>query len=230
MNSFDFDVPVSCVIFDCDGTLVDSEVLSQMAIVEIFSNYGVKLDLQECLDNFQGGKLADILIQTCERYNLKISIDELEHLYRQKCSELFADHLDPVDGVPELLNTLKDVGIDMCVASNGPVNKMEMSLDMTGLLHHFRDHLYSAFDANSWKPAPDLLHYAAMNMAVLTQECLFVDDTLLGVQAGINAGMRTVYFNPGNRENIEHPLVISVSSMKELQALMERLPLSDCWA
>ncbi|AMG28918.1 phosphatase [Grimontia hollisae] len=230
MNSFDFDVPVSCVIFDCDGTLVDSEILSHQAIVEIFAQYGVTLDLQECLDNFQGGKLADVLIQTCERYGLSISIDELERLYRKKCKVLFSEHLNPIEGVPELLDTLKKVGIDMCVASNGPVSKMALSLEMTGLLHYFRDHLYSAFDANSWKPAPDLLHYTAMNMAVLTQECLFVDDTVLGVQAGINAGMRTIYFNPHQKAPIDDPLVISVSSMKELQALMERLPLSDCWA
>lgn len=229
MNSFDFNVPISCVIFDCDGTLVDSEILSHQAIVEIFAQYGVTLDLQECLDNFQGGKLADVLIQTCERYGLSISIDELERLYRKKCKALFSDHLTPIDGVPELLDTLKKVGIDMCVASNGPVSKMALSLETTGLLHHFRDHLYSGFDANSWKPAPDLLHYAAMNMAALTKECLFVDDTVLGVQAGINAGMRTIYFNPHRKVPIDNPLVISVSSMKELKSLIERLPLSNCW-
>ncbi len=230
MDDFDYEVPVSCIIFDCDGTLVDSEVLAQMAIVEVFAKHGVKLDLQDCLDNFQGGKLADVLMQTCERYQLQLSIDELELHYREICQRLFSDHLEPIEGVPELLLMLKDVGIDMCVASNGPVSKMEMSLEMTGLLPYFRDHLFSGFDANSWKPAPDLLHYAAMNMAVPTQECMFIDDTILGVQAGINAGMRTVFFNSRQNVIVDHPLVVTVTSMNELKTLLERLPLSNCWA
>lgn len=230
MDTFDFDIPVSCIIFDCDGTLVDSEVLTQMAIVEVFAQHGVTLDLQECLDNFQGGKLADILMQTCDRYQLSLSIDDLEQHYREICQRLFTDHLDPIDGVPELLDMLAGAGVDMCVASNGPVSKMRMSLSMTGLLHHFEEHLFSGFDANSWKPAPDLLHYAAMNMAVLTQECLFVDDTLVGVQAGINAGMRTVFFNTRQKGTVDHPLVRTVSSMSELRVLLAKMPLLNCWA
>ncbi|MEZ8141946.1 phosphatase [Enterovibrio norvegicus FF-33] len=230
MNLFDYDTPLSCVIFDCDGTLVDSEVLSQMAMVDVFAHYDIVLDLQECLDNFQGGKLADILLQTCERYGLLISLDELEPLYRKKCESLFKTHLTPINGVPDLLNMLEEAGVDMCVASNGPVEKMELSLGMTGLLSHFTGRLFSAFDANSWKPAPDLLHYAAMNMAAPTDQCLFVDDTILGVQAGVNAGMRTVYLNEGKKMQIDHPLVTCVSSIKELKSLMASLPLSNSWA
>ncbi|KXF82371.1 6-phosphogluconate phosphatase [Enterovibrio coralii] len=230
MNAFDFETPLSCVIFDCDGTLVDSEVLCQMAMVEVFSHYGVTLDLQECLDHFQGGKLADILMQTCERYGLTISLDDLEPLYRDKCAALFDRDLKPVDGVPDVINMLENIGVDICVASNGPVSKMEMTLQMTGLMPHFRGKLFSAFDANSWKPAPDLLHYSAMNMAAPIQECLFVDDTLLGVEAGINAGIRTVYFNTANKQAVDHPLVRSVHSMGELSSLLERLPLCNSWA
>ncbi|MDD1781224.1 6-phosphogluconate phosphatase [Enterovibrio sp. ZSDZ35] len=230
MNAFDFETPLSCVIFDCDGTLVDSEVLCQMAMVEVFAHYGVTLDLQECLDNFQGGKLADILMHTCERYGLAISLDELEPLYRDKCAALFETKLKPVTGVPDLINMLENIGVDICVASNGPVSKMEMTLQLTGLMPHFRGKLFSAFDANSWKPAPDLLHYSAMNMAAPIHECLFVDDTLLGVEAGINAGIRTIYFNTGNKEDVDHPLVRSVHSMDELSILLEKLPLCNSWA
>ncbi|MDD1795766.1 6-phosphogluconate phosphatase [Enterovibrio sp. ZSDZ42] len=230
MNLFDYDMPLSCVIFDCDGTLVDSEILSQKAMVDVFAHYGIVLDLQECLDNFQGGKLADILLQTCERHGLSISLDELEPLYREKCEMLFKTHLQPIDGVPELLSMLENAGVDMCVASNGPIEKMKMSLEMTGLLPHFAGRLFSAFDANSWKPAPDLLHYSAMNMAAPTDQCLFVDDTIIGVQAGVNAGMRTIYLNSGKRVQIDHPLVTCVRSIKELHALMARLPLSNSWA
>ena len=229
MNAFDYDAPLSCVIFDCDGTLVDSEVLSQMAIVEVFAHYGVVLDLQECMDNFQGGKLADVLLQTCERHQLSISLDELEPLYREKSAALFEHHLKPIEGVPDLLHMLEDEGVDVCVASNGPVSKMKLTLEMTGLLPHFIGRLFSAFDTNSWKPAPDLIHYSAMNMATPLDQCLFVDDTSLGVQAGINAGIRTIYFNTGNKANIDHPLVLSVSSMQQLRSLMKQLPLSNGW-
>ncbi|MCG7495557.1 6-phosphogluconate phosphatase [Vibrio sp. Of7-15] len=209
---------VSCVIFDCDGTLVDSETLCCQALVNIFTNYGANITLDECLARFQGGKLADILMATRQLTGVSVSLDILEPLYRKEVSELFEQYLQPINGAVELIESLQNKKIEMCVASNAPVSKLEHSLGLTGLLAQFHGRLFSAFDTNTWKPEPDLLYYAAMNMGVKTNECLFVDDTPNGVQAGINAGMKTIYFQ-SNKDavDIEHPLVTRIYELKDIE-------------
>ena len=208
---------IRCVIFDCDGTLVDSETLCNQAIVNIFSQFGANLSLEECLCHFKGGKMVDILAATRERAGVKISIDVLEPMFREECRRLFEQGLHPIDGVPELLEALAQKGCDMCIASNAPISKIEHTLELTGLLPYFEGKLFSGFEANSWKPDPDILHFAAMNMGVRLQECIFVDDTVKGVQAGINAEVRTFHFaaTPYSRP-VDHPGVTTISAMPQL--------------
>lgn len=206
-----------CVIFDCDGTLVDSEILCNQALVNIFSRLGGHLTLQECLQHFQGGKIVDILAATRSRTGVRTPIDVLEPMYREECRQLFEQHLKPIPGVPELLATLHEQSIDMCIASNGPVHKMEHTLSLTNLLPYFEGKLFSGFEACSWKPDPDLIHFAAMNMGYRLQDCVFVDDTLKGVQAGINADIPTFHFTAcANTPHIDHPLVTPLTTMPDL--------------
>ncbi|RXJ71893.1 phosphatase [Veronia nyctiphanis] len=229
MEHFDFDTAISCIIFDCEGTLVDSETLSQQALVNTFACYGVTLTLDECLDHFQGGRQTDILLKTCERHQITLPLHELEPLYRKECDALFGEKLSPIEGVPELLDHLYQIGLDICVASNGPIAKLYSSLESTDLLPYFEGRLFSAYDTNNWKPAPDVLRYAAMNMATPKEQCLFVDDTVQGVQAGINAGMRTIHFNSRGKDTLEHPLVKTVAGMKEVGEMVNRLPVASNW-
>lgn len=223
MEHFSLDEPIACVIFDCDGTLVDSEQLSHQALVATFASFGVAIDLQESLDHFEGGKLTDVLRQTCERYAVQLPIDQLEPRYRTLCHQLFEQSLQPTAGIEEVLKTLATQGIEMCVASNGPTEKMAHALTLTGLMPYFENRLFSAFDTNSWKPAPDLLHYAAMNMACPSQQCIFIDDTNRGIQAGINANMRTIHFNANpNALTTTHPLVHREYSAEGLKQLFSK--------
>ncbi|MGF1759357.1 6-phosphogluconate phosphatase [Photobacterium sagamiensis] len=208
---------IRCIIFDCDGTLVDSEKLCNQALVNIFARFGVTLSLDDCLRHFQGGKLADILADTCERVGLLISIDILDPLYRQECARLFEQGLNPVQGVPELLEALVANDYEMCIASNAPVSKIEHALRLTSLLPYFEGKLFSAFEANSWKPEPDILHFAAMNMGVSLKQCAFVDDTVKGVQAGINAEIRTFHFlTTPESVRVDHPNVTTLTEMPQL--------------
>lgn len=208
---------IRCVIFDCDGTLVDSEVLCNQALVNIFSRLGGELTLNECIEHFQGGKIVDILAETKARTGIALPIDILEPMYRDECRTLFEQHLKPIDGVPELLAALTEMGIDMCIASNGPVHKMEHTLSLTNLLHYFDGKLFSGFEASSWKPDPDLIHFSAMNMGYRLQDCVFVDDTQKGVQAGINANIPTFHYAaPPHAPLINHPRVTTLTAMMQL--------------
>lgn len=205
-----------CVIFDCDGTLVDSERLCNQALVNIFSRLGGHLSLDECIEHFQGGKIVDILAETRRRTGVTASIDTLEPMYREECRKLFNEHLTPIEGVPDLLEELTQLGIDMCIASNGPVHKMEHTLGLTNMLHYFDGKLFSGFEASSWKPDPDLLHFAAMNMGYRLQDCVFVDDTARGVQAGLNAGIPTFHYAAPHAPEITDPRVITLTEMPQL--------------
>ncbi|RWX56135.1 6-phosphogluconate phosphatase [Photobacterium chitinilyticum] len=213
---------IRCIIFDCDGTLVDSETLCNQALVNIFNRLGATLSLEECLSHFQGGKMVDILAETRDRSGINARVDDLEPLYREECRQLFEQGLYPIKGVPELLEALSNMGCDMCIASNAPISKIEHTLSLTGLLPYFEGKLFSGFEANSWKPDPDILHFAAMHMGVMLKECVFVDDTLNGVQAGINAGMRTFHFaaTPYSAQ-ISHPRVTTITAMPQLLEHLE---------
>lgn len=96
---------IKCVIFDCDGTLVDSERLCCQALVNVFNQHGAELTMEECVSHFKGGKLADILLDTKELMNINVPIDVLEPQYRTEVQKLFVRHLQPMDGAKRLINS-----------------------------------------------------------------------------------------------------------------------------
>ncbi|NVC94552.1 HAD family hydrolase [Vibrio natriegens] len=209
---------VKCVIFDCDGTLVDSERLCCQALVHVFNQHGAELTIDECVSHFKGGKLADILRDTKALMDINVPIDVLEPEYRQELQKLFVRHLQPMDGAKQLLSFFDSHNIEYCVASNGPKDKIEYALELTGLLDAFKGKVFSAFDANSWKPEPDLLMYSAMNMGFLPSDCLYIDDTPKGVEAGINAGIKTVHlFNGEDINRVDDERVIKIQHFDELK-------------
>lgn len=190
-----------CVIFDCEGTLVDSERLCCEALVRIFNDLGADLSVDDVAQHFSGGKIADILNTTLELVGMSADLDVLETRYRQELEMLFSSQLKPMRGVIRLLETLGRNHIEFCVASNAPRKKMESVLQRAGLMHYFSGKVFSAFEANSWKPEPDLIRYCAMNMGFALDECIYVDDTAKGVEAGVQAGVDTFQVNPVNPSN-----------------------------
>ena len=208
-----------CVIFDCDGTLVDSERLCCQALCDAFNHFGASLSMDEAVSHFEGGKLADILAATKQRLNVNFSIDRLEPVYRQKLDLLFEQQLQPMDGVFDVLDYLNKNNVEFCVASNGPRDKIERCLELTGLLPYFKGKIFSAFDTNSWKPEPDLILYSAMNMGFKLEDCIYVDDTPKGLEAGVRAGVQTVHLTGLN--NKHHTLGLKkISHLRELEEML----------
>ncbi|EKO3408387.1 HAD-IA family hydrolase [Vibrio fluvialis] len=206
------DKKTNCVIFDCEGTLVDSERLCCEALVRIFNDLGAELSISDIAQNFEGGKIADILNTTLELAGMSADIDVLETRYREELEALFAAELKPMDGVITLLDTLNNHDIEFCVASNAPRKKIESILQLAGLMPYFTSKVFSAFEANSWKPEPDLIRYCAMNMGFLLDECIYVDDTAKGVEAGVLAGVTTFQVqpvNPSNRTTYDEVVILS---------------------
>ena len=208
---------IEAVFFDCDGTLVDSEVICSRAYVYMFAQYGIELELEEVFKRFKGVKLYEIIDTINAEYGVTLERDALEPLYRAEVARLFESELIPIDGAAALLDSMT---VPVCVVSNGPVSKMQHSLGNTGMLRHFPDKLYSGYDIQRWKPDPALMFHAAEAMKVNVQNCILVDDSAAGAQSGIDAGMQVYYFcaDPHNKP-IHHPNVTMFTNLAELPAL-----------
>ena len=208
---------IECVLFDCDGTLVDSELLCCEAYVEMFAHFGATVSFDEMYKTYKGVKLYEIIAIINKEQGLDVAKEEMEVIFRQHVARLFDSKLQAIEGVREVL---EQISVPMCVVSNGPVSKMQMSLGKTDLLPFMGDNLFSGYDLQRWKPDPAVLYKAAEVMQVNIERCILVEDSVAGAQAGIAAGIPVFYYcaDPHNPP-INHPLVTEFHHMHELPAL-----------
>lgn len=183
---------IKCVIFDSDGTLVDSEYLCNLAIEIQLKEYGINLAAKKIMKEHLGGQLTVTLDKIMTEYQIELKEDFISS-YRSIVADLFKEKLQPCEGVPEML---AELDLPKCVASNGPMEKIEQALQVTGLTDFFDTKLYSAFEINSWKPAPELFFHAAKEMGFHPNECAVVEDSAVGLAAAKAAGMFTVLYDP----------------------------------
>jgi HAD superfamily hydrolase (TIGR01509 family) len=184
---------IECVIFDCDGTLVDSEYLCNLALEINLAELGIQESTAKLIEKYRGWKLAEIFNQLEETHNIKLN----ESKYRGLVAELFDRELKPVDGVKKALPKIQQI---KCVASSGPLEKINQALQITGLSEFFGSHVFSSYIVKSWKPDPGLFLSAAEAMNFRPEECAVVEDSKVGLIAAINAGMQAYFFNPENVE------------------------------
>jgi len=199
------------IIFDCDGTLVDSEYLCNLGLEIKLKEYGVESSAHEMLSSFRGMKLAVILEALEKRHQIELN-EAFVPAYRSLVDELFEKELQPCEGVADMLSV---INLPKCVASNGPLEKMRLALRVTELSGYFNDKFFSAYDISSWKPDPGLFLYAAKEMGIQPNECIVVEDSPLGISAAKSAGMLSVFYDP---HDIHAPIegVPTIRHMKDL--------------
>jgi len=198
------------VIFDADGTLVDSEPLTNSLISSMINERGITITAEDCLSRFAGKTLSHIT-GYIEDNGVKVNDNEFEKEYRQRCEILFKKELKPIPGVVELLDALT---IPFCIGSNGPHEKLKVTLPATGLDTYFTNsNTFSAYDVQKWKPEPDLFLHAAKAMGVSSEDCLVVEDTWSGAMGAVNAGIDVVVYNPHNDQRVFVDGVPNFSSM-----------------
>ena len=193
MKNLDLD-RIECLIFDLDGTLVDSEVLCLQAYCDTVPD--LDWDVDYIVAHFRGWKLNLIVEAIEDRIGRKLP-DDFETTYRAHVAELFDAHLKPFDHVNE---TIAALDLPKCIASAGPLKKMRHSLGLTGLLPYFDPNLFSAYEINSWKPEPDLFLHAAKTMGFAPDTCLVVEDSPVGIEAARRAGMHYLLHCPEGHE------------------------------
>lgn len=181
---------IDALIFDCDGTLVDSEQLSAELIVRLLGERGVQTKVEAILPIYRGERFQDVVDHLGRFYPQVAPADFLVD-YRQRSLPWLRARLRSMPGAVELVRRLR---VAKCVASNGPREKIETSLDCAGLLEDFRGQVISAYEVGAWKPDPELIRHAAQQMGVAPERCIVVDDSLPGLHAGLAAGARVIGF------------------------------------
>lgn len=179
---------IQCIIFDLDGTLVDSESLCNQAFIDLIPD--LSLSMNELLLRFRGRKLADIF-KDIESIIGRDLPTHFEDIYRAHVYALFDTDLK---AFPHVQNALNDLDIKMCIASSGPQDKIAIALKKVGLYDLFSGRIFSSYDIQKWKPDPSLFLYAASEMGIPPQSCLVVEDSPVGIDAAISAGMRPLQF------------------------------------
>ena len=173
------------VIFDCDGVLVDSEKLGNDVFAEMLAIYGHQISGDETKDRFRGFKFTKCLEVLEQETGIKLP-ESFETDFRLRMSSVFRKQLQPVEGALRLVESMQ---VPFCVASSGPRSKIEENLRTTNLYPHFVDKIFSAYEVKSWKPDPGLFLAAANHFGVAPRDCIVVEDSFVGVSAGIAANM-----------------------------------------
>ena len=179
---------IRAVIFDSDGTLVDSEVPAMDVLHEMALALGLSLTRDEAHARFRGVRMADIADWIGAQVPDKPAHFEADFIkrYRETITRRFKENRSPMPGAVELLSNLK---IPFGVATNGPREKVQLTLDLTGLLPFVGDRIFSAYDHGCFKPDPALFLLAARTLGQEPQYCAVVEDSVPGLIAGVAAGM-----------------------------------------
>lgn len=209
---------VDLVIFDCDGTLVDSEVLSIKVDQRVLSDHGWNLTLDDIVSRFMGRTSAHFT-QELESFLGRGLPQNWELKYQPWYAEAFERELTPVAG---LENALARILLPTCVASNSSHARLKKTLGITGLLPRFAGRIFSAEDVREGKPAPDLFLHTAQAMAVPPERCLVIEDSRFGVHAARTAGMRVLGYAGGLTppEWLEGPQTTVFTDMEQLPELI----------
>ena len=206
-----------CIIFDCDGVLIDSESIAIGVLVDMANDIGANMDFQESLVSLKGRSLNLCLEGVSKRINKPLPIN-FEQDYRINTFEAFRKNIQPIKGIKDVVENLT---IPFCVASSGPENKIRLNLDITGLLPFFEGNIFSCYAIQKWKPEPDIFLWAAKTMGFKPDECLVVEDSVSGVKAA-KAGRFDVfgYTEHDYKDELQHEATKTFNSMDKLLEML----------
>jgi HAD superfamily hydrolase (TIGR01509 family) len=214
------------LVFDCDGVLVDSEILVTQIEVELLAAAGVPMTVEDVIATCVGLSDAEMHRRIEQRWKTRLPHDFVERK-RARIAATFEAALRPVPGIPELLDHLSG---PRCVASSSEPKRLRRSLELTELIEEFTPHLFSAAMVERGKPAPDLFLHAAAAMGASPERSIVIEDSPPGVAAGRAAGMTVIGFTgashcqPGLPSELEHAGAHEVAcDASALLGLLQRL-------
>ncbi|CAD5263999.1 MULTISPECIES: HAD family hydrolase [Halomonadaceae] len=212
-----------CLLFDCDGTLVDSEILLAEVMGDILPEFGLPFSARQYMDEFRGVRFQTI-VQTLEKRFQTLAEDAFPQLEAGMRARMEARMRAELVAIPGMVAALEQLSSHpKAVVSNGPERKIRCALESTELGHHFADKLFSAYTLNVWKPDPELYRKAAAAMGHAPQQCVVIDDAAVGVEAGLAAGMHVIHLNHFPNEELTPEGAIGIHHASELPTAIARL-------
>ncbi|MER5796502.1 HAD family hydrolase [Streptomyces sp. NPDC001980] len=177
------------VIFDNDGVLVDSEPISNRLLAAYLTELGHPTSYEDSIRDYMGSAMHRVHDLVLERTGQRLP-DDFDDVFHGRVFAAFEEELKPVSGVAGVLEQLAADGVPYCVASSGSHERIRVGHRTTGLDRWFDEsRIFSSQDVGRGKPAPDLFLYAAERMGAEPGRCAVVEDSPLGVQAAVAAGM-----------------------------------------
>lgn len=190
------------VLFDCDGTVMDSELLAAECEIEALAEYGVTLTAKQFSARFAGTS-SEVVKQVMEQELGRNLPDDHIKTVKTKIKESLWRNAKTMPGAHELLDLLEQ---PRCICSNADMEKLKIELTRGELWDRFRPYVFSAHDleSNKRKPEPDIFLHAAKEFGVSPSACVVVEDSTAGVLAGKAAGMRVIGFTGGSHTHQGH--------------------------
>ena len=173
------------VIFDCDGVLVDSELITNRVFAQMLNELGIALTLEDMFERFVGRSMPQCLEIITKLLGRPVPQQFVSEYHARSAAALRSE----LKTVPGIETVLAEIRTPYCVASSGTHEKMHTTLGITGLLPQFRGKMYSVTEVAQSKPFPDVFLYAAHQQGVMPADCAVIEDTPTGVRAGVAAGM-----------------------------------------
>ena len=182
------------VIFDCDGVLVDSEVISCRAHAETLTRHGYPISEQQVLERFLGVSDREARLTVEAELGRRLP-DDFEAQMKQAALRRYASELGSIAHIGDAIAA---IGLPKCVASSGTPEKIKHGLTCAGLYEALAPHIFSATQVARGKPAPDLFLFAADRMRAAPTRCVVIEDSVPGITGALAAGMTVLGFHGGS--------------------------------
>jgi HAD superfamily hydrolase (TIGR01509 family) len=182
------------LIFDCDGVLIDSEIVASGVNAELLTEIGYEISVDEVIQRFTGLTGEQIFAQVAEEMGVALPADFAERNNVEIDRRLEA--VKPIEGVQEMLDRLD---YPRCVCSNSSSKRLKLSMTAAGVYDRFRPYIFSAPEVGTKrsKPAPDVYLHAAKEFQSAPGETIVIEDSMHGVAGAVAAGMRVIGFTGG---------------------------------
>jgi len=184
---------IAMIIFDCDGVLADSEVISAQILVGALAEYGVALDERYVFRHYVGQSFPKVSAKIRTTFDIALPSD-FESQYRARLLAAFEARLQPMQGIALVLEQL---GHPRCVATSSSPPRVAKTLKLCNLARFFGGDVFTASEVANGKPAPDLFLHAARHMRVAPSQCLVIEDSMAGILAAKAAGMAVWRYTGG---------------------------------
>jgi HAD superfamily hydrolase (TIGR01509 family) len=211
---------MALVLFDLDGVLVDSEPISTRVLMNMLAQVGLPMSAEAAERQFLGRSRAEGVVWIEQQIGRAVPENFVDE-WQQQVFAAFRRDLQPVPGIEAALDQLT---VPFCLASGSDPARIQLSLELTGLLPRFAGRIFSASQVARGKPAPDLFLFAARSLGAAPEQCVVVEDSLPGVQAGVAAGMTVLGYAARNPADVlARAGAATFTDMAQLPALLAQL-------